>query len=180
MNLAIVCNGPSAEFYPGSKDFDLVAGVNWIVGKWRCDWWVFVDPKVFMLVTPIGCPRIFAPRRAIQRQPQRVRYLVDEHDPIILQNQRLTPWWPVEKTQRVPNWWRYSGSAALGLGIYLDATEVTVYGADMIGEEGFAGTASKNRTWSRWSQERRMWNTLADGMRQRGIQITRISHAYVT
>jgi hypothetical protein len=172
--IAIVSNGPSAAAFDRANraDFDVVIGVNWTVARWACDWWCFCDWTTFADHVPRGNPRLFVKRFAASKLP---RYAPDCMDrfraaPEVLLHERIAvPPLP----PGVGRWNAFSGLAALGLARRLQATRITVFGADMTGDRDHTGQFGHSRTPDRWTLERNIWNALVASLTTEGIIVER-------
>ena len=176
MRLAIISNGPSARLFDEAErsDFDLVAGVNWTVKRWLCDWWVFCDYVTFQDTVPLGKPALFLKRAALRKihthsKPGTSQRLL-EHEVIVAHEDGADI--PIEPN--VGFWNNFSGPAALGLAIHLGADRVTVFGADMSGDMDHAGRVGTSRTPDRWERERGIWAASVAYLHQIGISVQRI------
>ena len=121
-------------------------------------------------------PRIWTSRYADEKlrsmQPDQIRQWESYHQ--VYQDSVEIPW-PGDGRDLPNRWNAYSGLAALGLAIYLQAKRVTIYGADMAGVSDCTGTDREgSRDRIRWQRERRSWNILVDHLTYQGISIRRI------
>ena len=174
-HLAIISNGPSAKLFDrhGRDVFDHVVGVNWTVTRWACDWWCFCDWTTFAETRPLGLPRIFLKRTAKEKisthAPAGTDIRFADYDAVIHEEVVDIP-----MAKEIGFWNNFSGVAALGMALYLQADRVTVFGADMNGDLDHSGLVGNSRTEDRWDRERGIWNASVEYLWKQGINVERI------
>lgn len=165
MRAVIVSQGPSAARYRHQDGKGAVRiGVNAIVARHACDWWVSGDAGPLRSVQPLGKPRIFTTPRAWRELDR------STSDPAVLLCDALAiPW----RSGLMP-WFLTSGPLALALAIHLGADEIDAWGCDMTGSSDFAGGTNASRADGRWEQERETWSELCRLARVGGCNVRRI------
>lgn len=174
-HVAIISNGPSAERFDGvdRSEFDAVVGVNWTPARWACDWWCFCDWTTFADHVPRGNPRLFVKRFAAGKLPRYAPECMERFRaaPEALLHERIAP---PPLPDAAGRWNAFSGLAALGLAWHLQATHITVFGADMTGDRDHTGQFGHSRTPDRWALERQIWNALTASLKAEGVVVQRI------
>ena len=173
-HVAIISNGPSADLFDRADcdGFDVVIGVNWTPARWACDWWCFCDWTTFADHVPRGNPRLFVKRFAAEKLPRYAPHCMDRFRaaPQVLLHERIAP---PPLPGDVGRWNAFSGLAALGLAQHLQATRITVFGADMTGDRDHTGQFGHSRTPDRWALERGIWGALTEVLEAEGITVER-------
>ena len=163
MRVALLSCGPSIASYPGRDGFDLVIGVNSIVERHECDYWVFGDAETFEKTRELreGCagrvPRLVTDAAAA--------FNLTHNSGVETASRFLT--WP-----RGPHWEEFenplpldtqlcfSSCAALLLTRHLKATSLQVFGVDLAGDRDWAGRRCNGRDPEWWERERFRWDRL--------------------
>jgi hypothetical protein len=170
---ALLCPGPSLAAFPGRNGYDVVLGVNRAARRVPCDYWVFLDahvPRDFG--PPAGRPTLVSRACALRRvtrglaagQAKWAEGL--EHFP--LEDLPKPASWPSK-------WDNLSLLAALALAVHLGAVEIECWGVDWDGVRDWDGysDARQNRTETRWSRERDLFNAIVVGLAAKGIRVSR-------
>lgn len=181
MKIALLSRGPSLEqTWDGSKwrYYNAIIGVNNVVEKHRCDWWCFRDSKTFADVPDvIGRPKIFTGQRFLVRLgkrhadhlPRTSNFTIIEHEDYVFP----------DPLRGLDPWYRWSGTAALGLACKLacntgkpETCDIDCYGVDMMGDDDFKGVKTASRNEQRWARERALWSAMSSRIRQMGISLS--------
>jgi hypothetical protein len=162
MKLAIISNGPSGSEYAKVDGYhDTVIGVNKQVGIYECTWWCFCDFETYRDVKPKGRPLIFTKQPALDNLKL---YAADR----VADFRRQVVQWHEAVEVPIAGWHNFSGVAALGLALHLDAAEVDLFGYDMAGSSDCTGEQGVSRTEPRWERERGIFEGLVALMRAQG------------
>lgn len=167
--IAIISNGPSAKLFDGRLCYDAVIGVNWTVSRWLCDWWVFCDWITFATTIPLGNPSLYvreAAHNKIETHAPEHFERYSAHPEVVLHPEKIRGFHH--------KWSAFSGLAALGLAVHLNAKIVRVFGADMGGCDDHDGRFGGSRTPERWAWELEVWEKNLWAMKQRGIVVERV------
>lgn len=192
--IALLSRGPSLNdswtrpLIPLNQ-YDEIVGVNDVVEEFLCSWWCFRDVSTFVYTgqkQPIlGTPKVFIGRQV----PDKLSIKHPGHD------KRLDGYakefheshdFPALPPFCEP-WYRWSGTAALGLCHRLlqqsflarlldmdkQAAEVHCYGVDLAGLDDFRKRETAARSGDRWVQEGILWENMVKAMSLIGIKVIR-------
>lgn len=183
MRAAILCPGPSLQHYLYARpDYDVTVGVNRAVTVARCQWWSCTDWEPFTWFTPIEgtAPVKFAPEINRRRYLYHVGIPEAEHG----KPEHCKGWLLHEEIAygarpttcpRKGKWRCFSSLSALVLAEWLGATEIVMYGADMIGGDDFDGPPAyrATRTDYRWQNEINKLSKIAAWLEESGVRFRR-------
>ncbi len=172
--IAVVCPGPGASLICGRElDYTDVVGVNRVVLRVPCTWWVCLDAHtadwVFDEGGPVIVPAGIVASLAVYRE-------------IASRHPAVSGWGHVEHTaldmscERV-SWRKFSASVALVLAAkHLAAASIDCYGVAWDGEADFDGFKQdrQRRDADRWTEDRRVWNTAAGLLVGGGVTVRRM------
>lgn len=152
----IISSGPSVDrripkLRRDHATLGTIIGVNNIVERLACDWWVFSDRQTFERVRPLGVPHIFARKLHIRE--------IDAERPGALDVYRAGGFVLAHEDVAEPplNDCRcFSGPAALLLAWHLKPQHLRLIGFDMAGDLDHRGEYQPSRTEHRWQLERRV------------------------
>ena len=184
MRVTIVSQGPSVKDFHEDchmvDQTDIVIGVNSVVERTPCDWWVMVDARPFTQYTPIGRPWIFTRRDYVDADFGACRenalwkkfcwwprfngeHLQDliprcADRTVMCYDVFLPGYGPQPGT--LPVWNTLGGLSALGLAYLYRPKVLTLRGYDMAGTDGANTPAEgekQNRSEKRWEFEHQMF-----------------------
>ena len=155
-DLTIVACGPSAaDRIPKLRhvhwSLGTIVGINRVVDRLACDWWVFSDRDMFDKARPLGVPHIFARKLHIRQ--------IDAERPGALEVYRCGGFVLAHEEISEPpidDCRCFSGPAALLLAWHLRPKRITLVGFDMMGDLDCRGEYQASRTQDRWELERRV------------------------
>jgi len=130
--VAILSAGPSlTRTYRGRDGYEEVIGVNRAVACFECDWWSAFDSCTLDLVKPIGNPRLFTREVVVQSHdtPDDVVIIERVYDEVGIGIKKNT----------------FSLTGALFLAEWLGATEIDIYGHDMLPGAGYCNGDPGNK-----------------------------------
>ncbi len=162
MRVALLSCGPSvAKYEAQTKRYDVIIGVNRIVGKHYCDYWVFGDTETFLAVEPIGRPILVTDDATTYSLAHNYYVGLDEYQQI--------SWESLFNPLPLDTQLAFSACAALLLVKHLRATSLDVFGVDMKGDAEWDGRTHPDRGEDRWQRERLRWEYLIEWLRTGGI-----------
>lgn len=168
MRAAILCPGPSLPAFPARDGYDLVIGVNRAVGFAACDYWVMLDgAAVWRISRPIGMPVIVC-SHSMHLDVWRNYPESQKHGWLDAKSfeQFASPslGWPI-----------YSTPTAIICAASKGATQIDLWGADMVGAGEFDNKPAPdiNREDSRWARERVILDGLQSYLEARGVALNR-------
>lgn len=196
MKLLIIGQGPSAGGEQATRTAELyskmgfkIAGVNGIVERFNCDYWVFGDVTAYLKSrehvkpSPSGfLPTIFT-RRIVATDHVRTHQREWWPGWPCIWHEMITPDLTPERLrqpdprmeiskQNLPRWNLWSGCAAFGLAAFLRAERIMTMGIDMAGADDFAGNENKvDRSEHRWQIEREIVGAWVGYFNGRGVQV---------
>jgi len=192
VRIALVSEGPSARDYPGPDGYDEVVGANGVPSLWRCTWWVFMDPEMYLhwMNMTIGRPNILCPRRmegevsgTFKAKGLQERWKEDLASGRVVYEDQVPPVPPMPMCIPIlqagnmkgsARWDQYTGLACLTCCWFLAdragvTADVDVYGVDLDGiGDCHEREGAPARTADRWIVERRLFQGLVDGFRASG------------
>lgn len=151
MIASILCPGPSlAKLTQAQIDATTVIAVNRAAHRVRCDWWVFLDDRIWKTYPLDYRPKICATREVERRIDEKFELTTDE-----LRDQ-FSP---------AAGWTIYSFTSAIVLAAHLGAARAVIYGCDWAGHADFDGHlyrfsnehAEQTRSDDRWKREREIF-----------------------
>lgn len=186
MNAAILCPGPSLALHAaaaGGRAWDTadvrIAINTAILCHSGIEWWCALDELLFQMAAErhelFGNwlyeaeppPAIFTDDHAYQRIEDN-----PEHKALFHRHRRLDAL-GVAGVKPPPGWNHYSSGGARVLAVFLGATHIDVYGADMAGIGDFLGNqCASNRDRRRWNEERAWLQGIDHWLHERGVTIT--------
>lgn len=174
MNAALLCPGPSlCETWNGHQ-YDLTIAVNRAILFHPADWWMATDHKLILRTGPIAHRPKYCTSNASMSSICRRGRLDVLGDGV--QGLSVEDHLSVAKYEPPYCWRMYSATTALVLAHHLGAKTLSVYGADMKGEQDWDGDTheSNNRNDKRWESESVIWNKTADMLERKGTEVRRI------
>lgn len=169
MKAAILSAGPSLrQTFNPDEHFDVRIGVNAAAKFYCCDYWSCGDGRTFREITPVGYPVVFTMSH-VDGQLKADRHTVER-----LKKHRVIEWSEVSKQVIPPvGWSNWSITAAVPLAVSLGATEIHVYGHDLVGTVDVAGRNLKCREQRfRSGQHTNVpddWRTIREWASDRGV-----------
>ena len=162
MRAALLSCGPSLiEYVPNGHD--VVIGVNDAVDRFACDWCVGLDLHLYTYISPVRDDMLYLTQSDARR--------VHGFRGMDIGQLRL------EGVER-HLWAGYSSTAALVLAKTLRATEVDVYGVDMVGAFDHRGVKAEWRNPERWDRERAKWEVARAGVEALGVEVHGAEHIH--
>lgn len=165
---AIICPGPSLLHCGIIGDYDLTIAVNNAIKLAEADWLCAADVVFYR-----GLLGEFRPRTGVLTM-----------DDVVQKKKTLENWGGLQwhgwsdipliaehrHRDRPINW---SLQAALCFAAYKGATQVDIYGCDLVGVEDATGYGGEDRTEDRWRREARDLQFTRDLLKSFGINTTR-------
>jgi hypothetical protein len=167
---SVLSPGPSlARVTARDLEDTTIFGVNRAAERFRCDWRVFGDDRMYTTY-----PIDYSPKLATCAESKRRLGLVD-----CLTYEELFPQYP-------PNalWMIYTCNAALVIAASQGAKVIRLYGCDRKGIEDFDGhkytfageEAHLTRTPKRWENEARMFDSTVAMLAEKQVKVERITY----